>query len=155
MGQAPRRVSVLASQITSASAPVDPSPIIYLNGKWVPDEEAKVSIHDMSFVYGYGVFDTTRTYGGKLLSERVTLHLDRFFQSITAVGLSSPLSKDQWREIMEETVRRNQHMLLPWGGDFWLFVRLTPGHKGEATLICEPVRSPWPSETRCIVKASP
>lgn len=129
--------------------------VIYLNGKWVPDREALVSIHDHSFIYGMGVFDTTRTYAGRLLPERVQMHLDRFFQSARAMGLENPLSKEEWTSVMEETVRRNQHILEPWGGDFWVFVRLTPGLRGrggEPTCICEPVPIPMVARAKKYVE---
>mmetsp|Transcript_91947 Transcript_91947/g.162276 ORF Transcript_91947/g.162276 Transcript_91947/m.162276 type:complete len:326 (+) Transcript_91947:36-1013(+) len=122
--------------------------VIYLNGQWVPDKEALVSIHDQSFIHGFGCFDTCRTYNGKVIPDRMRMHIDRFFQSIKALNMESPLSKQEWCDVLEEMVRRNQHMLPKWGGDFWCFVRLTPGVNGSMTSICEPVKIPFAARAK-------
>ena len=51
--------------------------VAYVNGEIVPEIEAKVSYNDVGFLYGDAVFDTTRTFGGKIF--RLQQHLDRFF----------------------------------------------------------------------------
>ena len=96
------------------------------------------------------------TYGGKLIRRRVDHHLERFFQSAKALHIPSPLSKDEWAAVMEETVEANRHLLKAWGGDFWVFIRLTPGSKdffgaggeeeaAQPTMICECMRIPFAS----------
>ena len=40
--------------------------VVYINGKTVPESEAKVSIHDRGFLLGDAVFDTTRTFGHRV-----------------------------------------------------------------------------------------
>ena len=109
--------------------PTSEESVVYLNGAWVPDSEAVVSIHDQSFVHGYGAFDTARTYGGRLIPGKVQQHLTRFFASAKALHIPQPMSKDEWAAIMQETVERNAHKIEAWGGDAWVFIRLTPGSK--------------------------
>ena len=50
--------------------------VVYLNGVYVPENEAVVPIKDQGFKYGDGVFDTTRTFGHKIF--KLKEHLERF-----------------------------------------------------------------------------
>ncbi|MDO8567930.1 MAG: aminotransferase class IV [Dehalococcoidales bacterium] len=60
--------------------------LVYLNGSLIPRSEAKVSIYDHGFLYGYGLFETMRAYHGKIfLLER---HLKRLKDSADALGLN-------------------------------------------------------------------
>ncbi len=59
--------------------------IIYLDGKYVPEEEAKVSVFDHGLLYGDGVFEGIRSYGGKVF--RLAEHLDRLWSSAKAIWL--------------------------------------------------------------------
>jgi len=63
--------------------------IVYLNGALIPHSQARVSVFDHGFLYGYGLFETMRAYHGKIfLLER---HLRRLLSSAEAIGLDSRL----------------------------------------------------------------
>lgn len=79
--------------------------LIYINGKFVPAEEATVSVFDHGFLYGDGVFEGIRAYGGRVF--RLTEHVNRLFDSAQAIMLCIPLSKDEMSQAILETLRKN------------------------------------------------
>ena len=79
--------------------------LIYLDGKFVPREEAKVSVFDHGFLYGDGVFEGIRAYNGRVF--RLEEHLDRLYDSAKTIDLSVPVSKAEFGEIILETLRKN------------------------------------------------
>lgn len=79
---------------------------IYLDGKLVPKEEAKISVFDHGFLYGDGVFEGIRVYDRRIF--RLRAHLERLYRSARAIWLDPPLTMDQMAEAIEETVRVNQ-----------------------------------------------
>ena len=114
--------------------------IIYLNGEMLPESEAKISVHDRGFVYGDAVFDTTRTFGGKIF--KLTEHLNRFFNSLSYLRLESPLTKAEFADITMRVLDANLP-LLDDGGDYWVTQRLTRGVPGSnPTVIVECVPLP-------------
>jgi branched-chain amino acid aminotransferase len=81
------------------------SMIIYLDGKYLPDDQARVSVFDHGFLYGDGVFEGIRAYHGRIF--RLKEHLDRLFDSAKTIDLSPPISKEEMTEAICETLRRN------------------------------------------------
>ncbi|HUU76151.1 MAG TPA: branched-chain-amino-acid transaminase [Methanoregulaceae archaeon] len=79
--------------------------LIYLDGKFVPKEEAKVSVFDHGFLYGDGVFEGIRAYNGRVF--RLEEHLDRLYDSAKTIDLKVPISKEEFSEIILETLRKN------------------------------------------------
>jgi len=79
--------------------------LIYLDGKFVPREEAKVSVFDHGFLYGDGVFEGIRAYNGRVF--RLEDHLDRLYDSAKTIDLEVPVSKAEFGEIILETLRKN------------------------------------------------
>ncbi|MBC7327568.1 branched-chain-amino-acid transaminase [bacterium] len=79
--------------------------LVYLNGKLVPKEEAKVSVFDHGFLYGDGVFEGIRIYNGRIFKLRE--HIERLFYSALAIALEPPLTQDELVEATIETVRAN------------------------------------------------
>ncbi len=79
---------------------------IFLNDKFVARDEAKISVFDHGFLYGDGVFETLRAYGGRLF--QVEHHLSRLHDSCDLIGLSSPFPKTRWHELLKEILRRNE-----------------------------------------------
>ena len=79
---------------------------IYLDGNYVPSEEAKVSVFDHGLLYGDGVFEGIRVYGGRIF--RLDQHLDRLFNSAKAIMLQIPLTREQLVEACCETCRQNK-----------------------------------------------
>ena len=79
--------------------------LVYINGKFVPEEEASVSIFDHGFLYGDGVFEGIRAYNGRVF--RLQEHVDRLFDSAKAIDLNPGITKDEMTEIIKETLRKN------------------------------------------------
>jgi len=78
---------------------------IYLDGQFVDEPDAKVSVFDHGLLYGDGVFEGIRFYNGRvfLLDE----HLDRLYDSAKAILLAIPLERSVLREAVLETCRQN------------------------------------------------
>ena len=79
---------------------------IYLDGKYVPEDEAKISVFDHGLLYGDGVFEGIRVYNSRIF--RLDQHLDRLFNSAKAIMLTIPLTKKQLVEACCETCLQNQ-----------------------------------------------
>lgn len=78
---------------------------VYIDGKWYPKEEAKVSVFDHGFLYGDGVFEGIRAYNGRVW--KLTEHLDRLYASAKAIWLQMPISWSEMEEVVLESLRRN------------------------------------------------
>jgi branched-chain amino acid aminotransferase len=79
--------------------------IVYLNGRFVGEEDAKISVLDHGFLYGDGVFEGIKAYSGRIYA--LDEHVDRFYESARCIQLELPLSRDEMKEAILETVRRN------------------------------------------------
>ena len=78
---------------------------INISGKLHDKEAAKVSVYDHGFLYGDGVFEGIRSYGGKVF--RLAEHLDRLWNSAKAIWLEIPISKAEMARAIEETLSVN------------------------------------------------
>lgn len=78
---------------------------IYLNNRFVKDEEALISVFDHGFLYGDGVFETLRSYGPRLFMANE--HLARLVRSAEALGLTIPIPLEQWTDILYGAMARN------------------------------------------------
>lgn len=79
--------------------------LVYFDGKFVPEDEAKISIFDHGFLYGDGVFEGIRAYNGRVF--KLKEHIDRLYDSAKAIALEIPISKEEFIEIILETLRKN------------------------------------------------
>ncbi len=79
--------------------------IIYLDGKFVPEEEAVVSVFDHGLLYGDGVFEGIRAYNNRVF--KLTEHINRLYDSARTIGLEIPLEPKGMHEVVTETCRRN------------------------------------------------
>lgn len=79
--------------------------IIYLDGAFLPKEEAKVSVFDHGLLYGDGVFEGIRAYNGRIF--RLDEHLDRLYDSAKTIDLAVPITKAEMGEAIAEVLRRN------------------------------------------------
>lgn len=77
----------------------------YVNGRFVPEAQASVSIFDRGFLYGDGVFETMRTYGGRIF--RAVEHMDRLFAGLQALGIESVLSPEELRAVYRSLAEMN------------------------------------------------
>lgn len=80
-------------------------PIYYVNGQFVPAEEAVIPVDDLAVVRGIGVFDLCRTYAGKPLF--LQEHVQRLFESARAINLELPWSHAHICQVALETLARN------------------------------------------------
>jgi branched-chain amino acid aminotransferase len=79
---------------------------VYVDGRWVPKEDAKISVFDHGFLYGDGVFEGIRAYGGRIF--RLEEHLARLYESARSILLDIPLDPAEMREVVRESCRRNR-----------------------------------------------
>jgi len=80
--------------------------LVYLNGRFVAREQAQVSVFDHGFLYGDGIYETTRAYGGKLFL--LKKHLARLKHSADAISLKPPLPLDRIGDALNESVSINK-----------------------------------------------
>ncbi len=79
--------------------------LVYINGEFVPTENAKISVFDRGLLYGDGVFEGIRSYNGSVF--KLKEHLERLYASAKAIWLNIPLSFKEMEEAVIETVRVN------------------------------------------------
>jgi len=98
--------------------------IVYLNGEFVPESEAKIPFRDRGVKFGDAVFDTTRTFGHDIF--RLREHLERFYRSLKYLRIDPGMTIDDFISVTEQVVERN----LPLIGkdeDYWVTQRVTRG----------------------------
>jgi len=78
---------------------------IYLDGEFLDQSEAKVSVFDHGLLYGDGVFEGIRFYNGRVF--RMEAHMDRLWESARSICLEIPISRSEMDEALLETIRRN------------------------------------------------
>jgi branched-chain amino acid aminotransferase len=78
---------------------------IFIDGKFVSENEAKVSVFDHGLLYGDGVFEGIRFYGGRIF--RLEQHLDRLFASAKAIMLEVPMTRAALTEACRQTCAKN------------------------------------------------
>jgi len=91
----------------------------YLNGSFLPLEDACVPVMDRGFLFGDGVYEVIPVYGGRLF--RLAQHLQRLQNSLDGVRIGNPLTADAWRGLLEELVSRNT------GTDQAVYLQVTRG----------------------------
>jgi len=82
--------------------------LIYLDGRLVKQDEARVSVFDHGLLYGDGVFEGIRTYGGLIF--KCKEHVDRLYGSAHAISLKIPLTKEALIQAMVKTLKANRIM---------------------------------------------
>lgn len=78
---------------------------IYIDGKYYPKSQAKISVYDHGFLYGDGVFEGIRVYNGLVF--RLKEHVQRLFDSAHAMMLKIPFTQEQMIQAVVKTIRRN------------------------------------------------
>jgi branched-chain amino acid aminotransferase len=81
------------------------SKVAYVDGQYVPVEDAMVSVFDRGFLYGDGIYETLRVHKGRVF--RLDDHLARLERSAAVTRLALPLDASDLRTTVLETVRRN------------------------------------------------
>ena len=98
--------------------------ISYVNGEYVEENEARVSIFDRGFLIGDGVYDSARTFGGKIF--KIDEHLDRLARSMRYIEIDADFYAEEIRQTTEEVVVRNMEAILS-VGDAWVIQVVTRG----------------------------
>lgn len=80
--------------------------IVFMNGTLVSENDAKVSVFDHGLLYGDGVFEGLRSYGGQVF--RLDSHIDRLWESAKAICLEIPMSKKEVSSAVNATLEANQ-----------------------------------------------
>ncbi len=78
------------------------SKLVYLNGDYLPINEAKISVLDRGFIFGDGVYEVIPAYGAKAL--RFEHHMQRLQNSLDAVRITNPLTNAQWQEVLDKLI---------------------------------------------------
>lgn len=78
---------------------------VYIDGQFYAKEDAKISVYDHGLLYGDGVFEGIRSYGGKVF--RMEAHLARLWNSAKAILLNIPMSRDEMARAIEKTLAAN------------------------------------------------
>lgn len=98
--------------------------VVYLNGEFVPESQAKISVFDRGFQWGDAVYDTARSYGHKPFQVRE--HVERLYRSLHYTRMNVPLSLDEMEAVTLETFDRNKHLLSP-NDDYYIWHTISRG----------------------------
>jgi D-alanine transaminase len=90
---------------------------VYLNGRYLPLNEAKISVLDRGFLFGDGVYEVIPSYSGHLF--HFDKHMERLDRSLSGIRLANPFNQAQWLEILAP--------LLDSGSDQYIYLQVTRG----------------------------
>lgn len=93
--------------------------MIYLNGKFMPIEDACIPVLDRGFIFGDGVYEVIPAYSRKLF--RLAEHLDRLQHSLDGIRLKNPFQNEEWKTILEQIIAQNE------GDDQYIYLHITRG----------------------------
>jgi D-alanine transaminase len=97
----------------------EPFPNCYLNGAYLPLEEARISPLDRGFLYADGAYEVMPVYDGRPF--RFDAHGDRLTRSLNEIRMRDPHTRDEWREIFGKLIAANG------GGDQYVYWQVTRG----------------------------
>ena len=93
--------------------------MIYLNGSFIPIEDARISVLDRGFIFGDGVYEVIPVYSH--IPFRLAEHLRRLQESLDGIQLKNPHTDIEWKELLEQIVASNE------GEDQSLYLHITRG----------------------------
>jgi len=104
----------------------------FINGRFVQEKDARISVNDLGIIRGYGVFDFLRTYNKTpfLLKE----HLNRFFYSAKKANIKVPFNRKEIREIIAKLIKKNSKL----AEEFTFRIVLTGGKPQGSRLSINP-----------------
>lgn len=97
--------------------------VIYLNGEYMPAEQARISPFDRGFLFGDGIYDATPSYGGKTVA--LQLHLDRMNRGLKSIGIENPLTDEQWHGVATKLSEKNG------GQNLGIYFHVSRGNEGR------------------------
>jgi D-alanine transaminase len=95
------------------------SEIVYLNGEFMPLEDARIPVLDRGFIFGDGVYEVIPIYSKRPF--RLQEHLVRFRRSHDAIRLAYPMTDAEWTKLVTDLVSRNA------GDDQSIYIQVTRG----------------------------
>lgn len=107
---------------------------VYLNGDYLPETEAKVSIFDRGFLMADGVYEVTSVLGGKLID--FPGHAARLERSMSELEMTSPIAMDDLLTVHRELVRLNEIT------DGMIYLQITRGSAGDRDFAYPPADTP-------------
>jgi len=111
--------------------------LVYLDGQFLPEHEARLSLHDAGFVWGATATDRVRTYGRKLF--RLADHIKRFRKSCQLCYIPQPIPDDELTRLSEHLVEHNGGLIPP-DDELVLIMFATPGERSPTLgLMVEPL----------------
>jgi len=105
--------------------------LVYLNGKYLPQDEACVPVLDRGFIFGDGVYEVLVAYGGRLF--RFQHHMQRLDNSLRAVHIENPMTEAEWFEVLNPLLQQHP------GHDQSIYLQVTRGVAKRDHLIPEKV----------------
>jgi D-alanine transaminase len=125
----------------------EPLPVCFLNGDFLPLQEARISPLDRGFLYSDGAYEVTPVYAGRPF--RFQQHHDRLSRSLREIRMEDPLAREAWRDLYRELLTRNQAQ----SSDCYIYVQVTRGaeHGRNHAPLPEVPRTvfafaaPWPT----------
>jgi len=78
---------------------------VYLDGRFLPESEGKISVFDHGLLYGDGVFEGIRAYNKRVF--KLERHVERMYQSAKAIDLKIPHAPEEFTDLILQTCRRN------------------------------------------------
>lgn len=107
---------------------------VYLNGDYLPETEAKVSIFDRGFLMADGVYEVTSVLGGKLVD--FAGHVKRLQRSLDELEMRNPLTEAEWLEVHRQLVARNGI------DEGMVYLQVTRGNPGDRDFVFPPEDTP-------------
>ncbi len=92
---------------------------VYLNGEYLPLEQAKISVLDRGFLFGDGVYEVIPVYAGRLF--RLEQHMARLDRSLEAILMQNPFSHAEWQAILNRLLPTDA------SADFSVYLQITRG----------------------------
>ena len=92
---------------------------VYLNGSFLPLEEAQISVMDRGFLFGDSIYEVIPAYSGRLF--RLPHHLQRLDNSLQAIRMQNPMSDSEWTSMLEQLVAQSP------GHDQSIYLQVTRG----------------------------
>lgn len=96
-----------------------PFPVCYLNGAFMPLDEARISPLDRGFLFADSVYEVLPAFGGRMF--RFKEHFDRLARGLAEIRIPAPLTHEQWHDVLVELIQRNG------AADMYLYAQVSRG----------------------------
>ena len=108
--------------------------IVFLNGEYLPIEQATVSVLDRGFLFGDGIYEVIPVFGNNPL--RVDEHLQRLQNSLSRISLGNPFDDESWKKVFAQLLDKNP------GDDRAIYLQITRGKYPVRDLKIQPEDRP-------------